>query len=177
MRTLVARLSIATLLALPVAPVYAQAPAPSPAPAAAAPAIKPGSRVGIEYTLTDEGGKVLDSNKGQEPFTYTHGERQIVPGLESALAGKRAGDVTKVTVKPEDGYGKIDPKAQIEVGKERVPADIKVGSELTGSTANGDTRSVRVKEIKDKSVVLDMNHPLAGKTLVFDVRVLSVEGP
>ena len=170
MRTLAARLAIATLLAIPVTPVSAQDPAASPA-------IKAGSRVGIEYTLTDEGGKVLDSNKGQEPFTYTHGERQIVPGLESALAGKRAGDVAKVTVKPEDGYGKVDPKAQIEVGRERVPPDIKVGSELTGRTANGDTRSVRVKEIKDQSVVLDMNHPLAGKTLLFDVRILSVEGP
>lgn len=170
MRTLVALLAVATLLATPLTPLHAQDPAANPA-------IKAGSRVGIEYTLTDEGGKVLDSNKGQEPFTYTHGQRQIVPGLESALVGKRAGDVAKVTVKPEDGYGKVDPSAQIEVGRERVPPDVKVGSELTGRTANGDTRSVRVKEIRDKSVVLDMNHPLAGKTLVFDVRVLSVEGP
>jgi FKBP-type peptidyl-prolyl cis-trans isomerase SlyD len=170
MRTLVALLAIATLLATPLTPADAQDPAASPP-------IKEGSRVGIEYTLTDEGGQVLDSNKGQEPFTYTHGKHQIVPGLETALAGKRAGDVAKVTVKPEDGYGKVDPKAQIEVGRERVPADIKVGSELTGRTSDGETRSVRVKEIKDKSVVLDMNHPLAGKTLVFDVRVLSVEGP
>jgi FKBP-type peptidyl-prolyl cis-trans isomerase SlyD len=173
MRTLVALLAFATLLATPLAPLYAQ----DPTPAAAAPAIKAGSRVGLEYTLTDEGGTVLDSNKGQEPFTYTHGERQIVPGLESALEGKRAGDVAKVTVKPEDGYGKVDPKAQLEVGRERVPPDIKVGSELTGRASNGETRAVRVKEIKDKSVVLDLNHPLAGKTLVFDVRVLSVEGP
>jgi FKBP-type peptidyl-prolyl cis-trans isomerase 2 len=173
MRTLVALVTVATLLAGLLASVHAQEPAPT----AVAPAIKAGSRVGIEYTLTDEGGKVLDSNKGQEPFTYTHGEHQIVPGLETALAGKRAGDVAKVTVKPEDGYGTVDPKAQIEVGRERVPPDIKVGSELTGRTASGDTRSVRVKEIKDKSVVLDMNHPLAGKTLLFDVRVLSVEGP
>src|SRR5438874_6756302 len=135
MRTLVALLTVPTLLAIPLAPVYAQ----DPAPAAAAPAIKAGSRVGIEYTLTDEGGKVLDTNKGQEPFTYTHGEHQIVPGLETALAGKRAGNVAKVTVKPEEGYGKVDPKAQIEVGRERVPPDIKVGSELTGRTASGDT--------------------------------------
>jgi FKBP-type peptidyl-prolyl cis-trans isomerase SlyD len=54
---------------------------------------------------------------------------------------------------------------------------VKVGSELTGRAANGETRAVRVKEIKDKSVVLDLNHPLAGKTLVFDVRILSVDGP
>jgi FKBP-type peptidyl-prolyl cis-trans isomerase SlyD len=149
--------------------VVAQDPTPG--------AIKDGSRVRLEYILIDEAGEVLDTNKGEEPFAYTQGARQIVPGLESALAGLRAGDVRKVTVKPEDGYGKLDPKAQIEVGRERVPPDVKVGSQLTGRAANGETRAVRVKEIKDKSVVLDLNHPLAGKTLVFDVRILSVDGP
>jgi FKBP-type peptidyl-prolyl cis-trans isomerase SlyD len=163
-------LAVAALLTTLVSPAAAQDPAPGAA-------IKDGSRVQIEYTLTDSAGKLLDSNKGAEPFAYTHGERQIVPGLESALAGKRAGDVAKVTVKPEDGYGKVDPKAQIEVGRERVPPDVKVGTALTGRDTNGQTRAVRVKEIKDKSVVLDLNHPLAGKTLVFDVRILKVDGP
>ena len=60
-----------------------------------------------------------------------------MPGLESALAGKRAGDAAKVTVKPEDAYGTVDPKAQIEVGRERVPPDVKVGSELTGRDSSG----------------------------------------
>jgi len=166
---MVALASVAVLVAS-VAPAPAQNAAPGPV-------IQEGSRVQLEYTLSDSSGAVLDSNKGGEPFTYTHGQRQIVPGLESALAGKRAGDVAKVTVKPEDAYGTVDPKAQIEVGRERVPPDVKVGSELTGRDSSGGTRSVRVKEIKDKSVVLDLNHPLAGKTLVFDVRVLNVDGP
>jgi FKBP-type peptidyl-prolyl cis-trans isomerase SlyD len=169
MRTLTAASACAALLLVLSSPGLAQDPA--------TPAIQNGSRVRIEYTLTDAAGKVLDSNKGEEPFAYTHGAREIVPGLESALAGLRAGDVRKVTVKPEDGYGTLDPTAQIEVGLERVPPDVKVGSELTGRAANGETRAVRVKEIKDKSVVLDLNHPLAGKTLMFDVRILSVEGP
>jgi FKBP-type peptidyl-prolyl cis-trans isomerase SlyD len=170
MRTLMASLAFVTLLVTAVVPARAQDPAASPA-------IKEGSRVQLEYTLTDAAGAVIDSNKGDEPFAYTHGQRQIVPGLESALVGKRAGDVTKVTVKPEDAYGKVDPKAQIEVGRERVPPDVKVGSQLTGRDSNGQTRAVRVKEIKEKSVVLDLNHPLAGKTLVFDVRILNVDGP
>lgn len=169
MRTLVASLSLTALLAAAVPPAVAQDPA--------APAIKEGSRVRLEYTLTDDAGKVIDSNKGGEPFAYTQGAREIVPGLESALAGLRAGDVKKVTVKPEEGYGRVDPKAQIEVGRDRVPPDVKIGSQLTGRAASGETRAVRVKEIKDKSVVLDLNHPLAGKTLVFDVRILSVDGP
>jgi FKBP-type peptidyl-prolyl cis-trans isomerase 2 len=170
MRTLTTFLAFATLLTTLASP----APAQDAAPGAT---IKDGSRVQLEYTLTDSAGTLLDSNKDAEPFTYTHGERQIVPGLESALAGKRAGEVAKVTVKPEDGYGKVDPKAQIEVGRERVPPDVKVGTQLTGRDTKGGTRAVRVKEIKEKSVVLDLNHPLAGKTLVFDVRILSVDGP
>ena len=170
MRTLTVALASVAVLVTLVAPAPAQNAAPGPV-------IQEGSRVQLEYTLSDSSGAVLDSNKGGEPFTYTHGQRQIVPGLESALAGKRAGDVAKVTVKPEDAYGTVDPKAQIEVGRERVPPDVKVGSELTGRDSSGATRSVRVKEVKDKSVVLDLNHPLAGKTLLFDVRVLSVDGP
>lgn len=170
MRTLTAFVVSAALLLILSSAGFAQDPA-------AGPAIRDGSRVSLEYTLTDDAGEVLDTNKGDEPFAYTHGARQIVPGLEAALAGLRAGDVKKVTVKPEDGYGTLDPKAEIEVGRERVPPDVKVGSELTGRAANGETRAVRVKEIKDKSVVLDLNHPLAGKTLMFDVRILRVDGP
>ena len=160
-------LALALLVVLPPA-VHAQE---------AAPAIKDGSRVRIEYTLTDDAGTVLDSNKGEEPFAFTQGAREIVPGLESALTGLKAGDVKHVTVKPEDGYGPVDPKAQIEIDKSRVPAGVTVGSELTGRAPNGATRAVRVKEIKDETVVLDLNHPLAGKTLNFDVKVLSVDGP
>ena len=170
MRTLTVWIAAAAVFLALASSGHAQGPASGPA-------IKEGSRVSLEYTLSDAAGKVLDSNKGAEPFAYTQGAREIVPGLEAALLGLKAGDVKQVTVKPEDGYGKVDPKAQIEVGRERVPADVKVGSELTGRAPNGEARAVRVKEIKDKSVVLDLNHPLAGKTLVFDVRILSVDGP
>jgi len=93
MRTLGVALSLgALLLTLPAA---------APAEEASAATIKEGSRVQIEYTLTDEGGTVLDTNKGEAPFAFTHGSHEIVPGLESALAGLREGDVKKVTVKPD----------------------------------------------------------------------------
>ena len=169
MRTLISTLMLVAMLGVPGPAALAQD--------SAGKTIKDGSRVGLEYTLTDDAGTVLDSNKGEEPFVYTQGARQIVPGLESALAGLRPGDARKVTVKPKDGYGEVDPKAEVEVERERVPPDVKVGSQLTGRSSNGQTRAVRVKEIKEKTVVLDLNHPLAGKTLLFDVRILSVDGP
>jgi FKBP-type peptidyl-prolyl cis-trans isomerase SlyD len=143
-----------------------------------APAIEDGSRVSLEYTLTDDEGKVLDSNRGRDPLTYVQGESQIVPGLEKALAGMHSGEQKQVTVAPGDGYGEVDPSAVAEVPKDMIPADaLTVGTELVARNSRGTTRLVRVKEVKDATVVLDLNHPLAGKTLHFDVKVMAVEPP
>ncbi len=145
---------------------------------ATSPAIENGSKVELEYTLTDDGGKVLDSNKGGTPLTFTHGQRQLIPGLENALDGMHAGEEKKVTVPPAEGYGEVDPKAVTEVPKESIPAEaLNVGAELVARNQSGARRMVRVKEIKEKTVVIDLNHPLAGKTLHFDVKVLGVEPP
>jgi FKBP-type peptidyl-prolyl cis-trans isomerase SlyD len=157
--------------------------APSAAPAqpasgSAPPTIEQGSTVQLEYTLKDEAGTVLDTNKGAAPLTYTHGERQIIPGLEKQLAGLHTGDEKKIVLKPEDGYGTVDPSAHTEVDKNLLPKEaLTVGSRLMARTATGEERPVTVKEVKDKTVVLDLNHPLAGKTLVFDIRVLGVAPP
>jgi FKBP-type peptidyl-prolyl cis-trans isomerase SlyD len=140
--------------------------------------VKNGATVSIEYTLTSEDGRVIESNKGKDPLRYVDGRSQIIPGLEKALEGMKAGTEKKVTVKPEEAYGQVDPKAYREVPKESVPADsLKAGSTLFAKNAEGEMFPVRVKEVKDKTVVIDMNHPLAGKTLVFDVKILDVQPP
>lgn len=123
-------------------------------------AIVNGSTVKLEYTLKDDGGQVLDTNKGKEALTYTAGQRQIIPGLEKALNGMRTGEEKKVSVPPEEGYGTLDPKAQIEVPKEAVPPGIMVGTRLQGRSQSGGPMVVRVKEIQ---------------TLHFDVKILGVE--
>ncbi len=142
-------------------------------------AVENGSNVSIEYTLKDEAGQVLDTNKGKNPLTFTQGQRQIIPGLERELIGMHAGEEKKVVVKPEDAYGPVMPNAQTEVPKDAVPKEgLKVGTPLMARSGSGETRPVVVKEIKENTVVLDLNHPLAGKTLFFDVKVLGVEpGP
>ena len=145
---------------------------------AASPTIENGSKVQIEYTLTDEAGQVLDSNKGRDALTFTQGQHQIIPGLENALAGMRAGEEKTVTVKPADAYGEINPAAIAEVPKERIPPDAaKAGAELVAQGPNGERQPVRVKEVKEQTVIIDLNHPLAGKTLVFAVKILGVEPP
>ncbi len=144
----------------------------------AGPAIEDGAKVLLEYTVKDGTGKVLDSSKGKAPLTFTQGQHQIIRGLEKALTGMRVGEAKKVTVKPADGYGVVDPKARMEVAKEQIPAEaLKVGAPLTWRAPSGQTRPAHVTQVKEKTVVLDMNHPLAGKTLHFDVKVVSVEPP
>jgi FKBP-type peptidyl-prolyl cis-trans isomerase SlyD len=138
--------------------------------------VKDGSVVSLQYTLSGEDGKTIESNKGKEPLKYTQGQRQIVPGLERQVAGMKVGVEKRVKVKPEDGYGKIDPNAYQEVPKEQIPAEgLKVGAVLGARSPEGQVIPVRVHQIKDQSVVLDFNHPMAGKTLVFDVKVLDIE--
>ena len=138
--------------------------------------VSKGKEVSLEYTLRLENKEVVDSNVGKQPLLFTQGSQQIIPGLERELEGLVEGDTKVVTVAPEDGYGKVDPKAFQEVEKEKIPADAqKVGAQLQGKDASGRVFRTTVKEIKEKTIVLDFNHPLAGKTLVFDVKVLGVK--
>lgn len=163
----------AALLALAASTAFAQTPASAPG------AVQNGATVSLEYTLKDEGGQVLDSNKGAAPLVFVQGQQQIISGLERELVGMRPGEEKKVVVAPEDGgYGPVVPGAQQEVPKDAIPKEgLKVGTQLTARSGSGEARPVTVKEIKDATVVLDFNHPLAGKTLFFDVKVLGVQAP
>jgi FKBP-type peptidyl-prolyl cis-trans isomerase SlyD len=142
------------------------------------PAIEKGSSVKMEYTLKDDQGQVLDSSDGKEPISFVQGAQQIIPGLDKALLGMKVGDTKKVTVKPDEGYGVVDPKAETEVPKDALPkgADV-VGTRLLARGKDGQPRPVTVKAVKDNTVVLDLNHPLAGKTLFFDIKVVSIDPP
>ena len=142
----------------------------------AASAVQDASIVSIEYTLTDDSGNVLDSNVGKEPLTYIQGAGQIVKGLEAELNGLKVGDRKKVHVKPEDGYGLPDQQAFQEIPREKIPPDAqKTGAMLMTKTQDGRTMPLRVHEVRDKTVVVDFNHPLAGKTLNFDVTVKDIK--
>jgi len=177
MKTLAALLlaTVTVLVGVPGARADEAKPAEEAKPA---PAIETGSKVSLEYTLRDAGGKVLDSNKGREPLTYVQGEQQIVPGLEKALTGMHPGEAKKIVVAPAEGYGDVDPTAVAEVPKEMIPGDaLQVGTELVARNREGATRLVRIKEIKDETVIIDLNHPLAGRTLHFHVKVVGVEPP
>ena len=138
--------------------------------------VSEGKSISMEYTLTLENKEVLDSNVGGEPLTFTQGSHQIIPGLETALDGMKAGERKQVTVAPEQGYGKVDPQAIQEVPIDQIPPDArKVGVQLQGKDGQGRVVHPTVTEVKEQVVVLDFNHPLAGKTLYFDVKILDIQ--
>ena len=129
----------------------------------------------IEYTLTDAAGAVIDSSVGNEPLAYLHGAGNIIPGLENALEGKKAGDSLTVTVAPEDGYGeKNDGLIQV------VPKDmfqgvdnIEAGMQFHAQTDHG-MQVITVAAVEGDNITVDGNHPLAGQTLKFDVKIIEV---
>ncbi|HWP60602.1 MAG TPA: peptidylprolyl isomerase [Candidatus Acidoferrales bacterium] len=138
--------------------------------------IQNGSVVSFEYTLSDDEGNFIESNRGEAPVTYVHGQRQIIPGLEKGLAGMELNEEKRIRVQPHDAYGPVDPKAFKEVPKDDIPPQaLKVGTTLHARGPRGEEFSVRVHEIRPETVILDFNHPLAGKTLTFDVKVLDIQ--
>jgi FKBP-type peptidyl-prolyl cis-trans isomerase SlyD len=128
----------------------------------------------IDYTLTDEAGEVLDSSEQDGPLTYLHGSGNIVPGLEAALEGKSAGDSLKVVVPPADGYGEHDEELVQVLPRDRFPdGEIEIGMRFQAQSGGG-TRVLTVVALTDQEVTIDANHPLAGRTLSFDVTVREV---
>ena len=135
----------------------------------------PGMVVSMHYTLTDDSGDVLDSSRGGEPFSYLHGHTNIIPGLEKALEGTEAGFKSKVTVAPTEGYGEKNPEAVFEAPREHFPPDMKleIGARVYADGPNGPI-TLTVVKLTETGAVLDANHPLAGKTLHFDVEITTV---
>lgn len=130
--------------------------------------------VSIEYTLTDENGTVLDTSEGREPLQYVQGVGAIISGLENEMQDKTKGDKFNVTIDPKDGYGERNEAMIQELPKSQFgDQDVQAGQQFQVMTGNG-AHIITVVEVKDDLVVIDGNHPMAGKTLNFDVEVVDV---
>ncbi len=140
--------------------------------------VRAGKQVSFEYTLRSDDKIVLDTNVGGEPLSYIHGLQQLMPGLEQGLKGLRIGESKKIVVQPEDGYGLVDIHAFMEAKKSSIPPEsLTVGAIVEGRDSTGRPIYPRIKEIGETEVILDYNHPLAGKELYFDVKVLDITKP
>jgi len=134
------------------------------------------SVVSLEYRLHLGDGQVVDESEPGQPLAYMHGRGQIVPGLEGHLEGMSAGESKKVVVSPAQGYGEHDPRGLQEVPREMFPpnANLQAGVTISAQTADGDVIPITIRELKGDKVVVDLNHPMAGKTLHFDITVREV---
>ena len=131
--------------------------------------------VSINYTLKDDDGNTLDSSNGGEPLTYIQGMGNIIPGLEAALVGKAKGDTLNVSIPPPEAYGEFDEALILRVPREQFTGveNLQIGMQFSAHSPNGD-QVVTVTKIEEEMVTVDGNHPLAGKTLHFDVAVVDV---
>lgn len=132
--------------------------------------------VSIHYKVVDAASSdVIDSSEGGEPMTYLHGASNIIPGLEQALEGKGVGDEIEVTVEPADAYGEYsdDRIQQVPIEAFAEMENVEVGMMVTAQSGEGQI-NLQVTEVTEETVTVDANHPLAGKSLTFDVRIESV---
>ena len=129
---------------------------------------------GIEYTVKNSKGEVVDSNKGQAPLEFIAGKGQIIPGLEKEVEQMNAGEEKTISVPAVEAYGEYNEEMIQEVPRDQFEGiDLQKGMTLYGQTPDGQTIAVTVKEFDDNKVIVDYNHPLAGEDLTFDVKVVS----
>jgi len=137
-----------------------------------------GDTVRVHYTGTFDDGSQFDSSAGRDPIEVTVGTGQVIPGFENALVGMAEGDAKSVTLEPEHAYGDADDRLVQVVERSRIPADINlgVGDVLQASDSAGNPMRLTVVEFDDDSVTLDANHPLAGKSLTFELQLVGFAG-
>jgi FKBP-type peptidyl-prolyl cis-trans isomerase SlyD len=140
--------------------------------------VQPNSFVVVEYVLKDDDGDVLDASSGEEgePIEYVHGYGMLVPGLEAALAGMKAGEAKTITVAAEEGYGDRDEELMLEIERTEFPATVQPGDEFVAQSPDGEEVVLQVVEVNEDGVLVDANHPLAGMTLHYEIEVKSVRG-
>lgn len=137
---------------------------------------KNGQSVKVHYTGKLEDGSVFDSSQGREPLAFTIGEGQMIPGFEKAVMGMAVGEVRETNISCQEAYGERSDDLIVEVPKEQVPNDIQpeVGMQLAINDGNR-SRPVVVTAVEPEKIVLDANHPLAGKDLTFKIELVEVE--
>ena len=137
--------------------------------------VERGRVVRLHYTLKDASGATIESSRGKKPLDYLHGSGQLIAGLERQLEGATAGHAATIVVEPKDGYGEHDPNGVVRTDRGTFPdgMDLAPGVEVQAETPDGPLSFV-VVAIEGDEVVLDANHPMAGKTLTFDVEILDV---
>lgn len=135
-----------------------------------------GDKVKVHYQGTLRSGETFDSSEGREPLEFTVGSGQVIKGFDEGVKGMSVGETRKVEIPVEDAYGEKNQELIIEFPRGQFPPDMnpEVGQQLMMSNGAGQSFPVTVKEVKEDSVILDANHPLAGQDLIFNIELVEI---
>jgi peptidylprolyl isomerase len=138
--------------------------------------VKSGQFVSVHYTGKLEDGTIFDSSLEREPLEFIVGAGSLILGFEQAVTGMKVGETKTATIPPGEAYGPYDQDQVIQVERSKMPADaeLKVGQHIHLNHPDGRSVRLSIIDVSDESVTLDANHPLAGKTLLFEIRVLAI---
>ena len=139
---------------------------------------KKGDKVKVHYHGKLTTGETFDSSEGKDPLPFEIGSGMVIKGFDEGVTGMTVGEKKTITIPADEAYGPVNPDMVIEMPKDRLPEDmeVEVGMPLVMSDPQGQQFQVVVKELSDDKIVLDANHPLAGKDLVFDLELVEIEG-
>jgi len=139
--------------------------------------VKANNTVKVHYTGKLADGQIFDTSEGKEPIEFVLGKGQLIPGFEQGLIDMKLNEKKTITIAKEDAYGEVNTSLIQEVDKANLPQDMepKVGMGLVSKTPDGQEMNLMIVEVKEESVVIDGNHPLAGRDLVFDLEVVDIK--
>jgi FKBP-type peptidyl-prolyl cis-trans isomerase SlpA len=141
--------------------------------------VKENNTVKVHYTGRLSDGRVFDSSEGKDPLEFTLGKGQMIPGFEKGVIDMKLNQKKTITISEEEGYGSVNDDLRQEVKKSELPEDLtpEVGMGLVAKSANGQETNLRVVKVEEDSIIIDGNHPLAGKDLIFDLEVVAIKNP
>ncbi|WP_275316447.1 FKBP-type peptidyl-prolyl cis-trans isomerase [Tenacibaculum bernardetii] len=138
--------------------------------------VKENNTVKVNYTGKLSDGQIFDSSEGKEPIEFTLGEGRLIPGFEKGLIDMKLNEKKTITIAKEEAYGDVNENLIQEVNKTDLPQDMapQVGMGLVSKSPDGQEFNLVITEVKEESVIIDGNHPLAGKELIFDLEVVAI---
>ena len=138
--------------------------------------VKDNDKVKVHYTGKFTDGQVFDSSLQRQPLEFEVGKGQMIPGFEKAVMGMEKGEKKEIILTPDEAYGEKRKELTQEISNDQLPEDLqpKIGMQLQSRTPEGKEFRVTVADVKDDSIVIDANHPLAGKELVFEIELVEI---